>query len=302
MHNSYKIREERLHSFPSNANNNTNTSLNISYGNIASDSQKKNNLNFNKPISKSTLELDTLQSNHTKNTKYTQKTSNSSDYGDSIGVKCTSPTNWICDVGKEVMQDVFYSKSPNKSIQEAKKNDLWRQKTTKTILSDDSDDENHRDNTVKIETTINNIAVRKVNSTERNSLGRFTPNNKEYNKLQDDLSIALSVNSFLTSNSATSSFSQRNSVINSNGEARIVAPNVSKLSPNSAVEVKLKSPNETVAVLCSVDVLKMRSGFFHDILSEQEKNRQLKSGSTNAIIWREAIVVLEQMPFEAAGS
>ena len=43
-----------------------------------------------------------------------------------------------------------------------------------------------------------------------------------------------------------------------NTEARIVAPNVSKLSPHSAVEVRLQSDAECVAVLCSVDVLKMR--------------------------------------------
>ena len=54
-------------------------------------------------------------------------------------------------------------------------------------------------------------------------------------------------------------------------ETRIVAPNVSRLSPQSAVEVRLQSTaGQGVAVLCSVDVLKMRSGFFHDVLCEQE--------------------------------
>jgi hypothetical protein len=41
-------------------------------------------------------------------------------------------------------------------------------------------------------------------------------------------------------------------------ESRIVAPNVSKLSPGSAVEVRLQSADTCVAVLCAVDVLKMR--------------------------------------------
>jgi hypothetical protein len=93
------------------------------------------------------------------------------------------------------------------------------------------------------------------------------------------------------------------------GEARIVAPNVSKLSPYSAVEVRLQSSNECVAVLCSVDVLKMRSGFFHDILNEQEKNLASKQ-STNGVpishplqsnlLWRDSITIPEPMPFEAA--
>ncbi len=94
------------------------------------------------------------------------------------------------------------------------------------------------------------------------------------------------------------------------GEARIVAPNVSKLSPHSAVEVRLQSNSESVAVLCSVDVLKMRSGFFHDVLNEQEKNTTNRPTSNTAglsshsppnnILWREPIIIPEKTPFEAA--
>lgn len=86
-------------------------------------------------------------------------------------------------------------------------------------------------------------------------------------------------------------------------EARIVAPNVSKLSPFSAVEVRLESASESVAVLCAVDVLKMRSSFFHDILSDQEK---AMSGGTQSnalqgsMLWRDPIVINESSPFEAA--
>jgi hypothetical protein len=90
------------------------------------------------------------------------------------------------------------------------------------------------------------------------------------------------------------------------GEARIVAPNVSKLSPHSAVEVRLQSADECVAVLCSVDVLKMRSGFFHDVLCEQENNKDLGTNNGDTpelnpnVLWREAVVVPEESPFEAA--
>jgi hypothetical protein len=62
---------------------------------------------------------------------------------------------------------------------------------------------------------------------------------------------------------------------------RIIAPNVSKLSRYSVLEVKLNSINECVVVLCSVDVLKMRSGFFHDILCEREENLHLSKPRTN---------------------
>lgn len=94
-------------------------------------------------------------------------------------------------------------------------------------------------------------------------------------------------------------------------EAKIVAPNVSKLSAHSVVEVRLQSTRECVSVLCSVDVLKMRSGFFHDVLVEQEQHRKQGSsssfdlqpaapGDAPGILWREAIVVPESSPFEAA--
>jgi hypothetical protein len=103
------------------------------------------------------------------------------------------------------------------------------------------------------------------------------------------------------------------------GENRIVAPNVSKLSPFSAVEVRLQSNTELIIVLCSVDVLKMRSGFFHDILTDQENTLQQRGNMTmtasspaNAssntttpgqgqnVLWRDPIVIPEQSPYEAA--
>jgi hypothetical protein len=61
------------------------------------------------------------------------------------------------------------------------------------------------------------------------------------------------------------------SVANQSQESRIVAPNVGKLAPGSVVEIRLQSIGECVAVLCSVDVLKMRSGFLGEILDEQER-------------------------------
>lgn len=82
-------------------------------------------------------------------------------------------------------------------------------------------------------------------------------------------------------------------------EPRIVAPNVSKLSPRSVVEVRLQSANECVAILCSVDVLKMRSVFFYEVLNAQEDNRSNNSREQNDI-WREPLVIPESSPFEAA--
>lgn len=120
------------------------------------------------------------------------------------------------------------------------------------------------------------------------------------------------------SNSATTLNS-----LNSN-EARIVAPYVSKISPYSAVEVRLQSTTDLVSILCSVDVLKMRSTFFYDLLSEQDhvRNLQRRSSVTNNKsnasnnknsssknncnddllnkMWRDPIILPESSPYEAA--
>jgi hypothetical protein len=80
---------------------------------------------------------------------------------------------------------------------------------------------------------------------------------------------------------------------------RIVAPNVDKLSPASVVEVRLQAPNssssngvEVVAILCSVDVLKMRSSYFHEVLMGTEPSTD--SG------WRDPLIITDASPHEAA--
>ena len=80
-------------------------------------------------------------------------------------------------------------------------------------------------------------------------------------------------------------------------ESRIIAPNVGKLAPYSVIEIRLKSDADTVAVLCSVDVLKMRSAFFGEVLDLQEKNFDHILSNE---IWREPLTILESSPFEAA--
>lgn len=92
------------------------------------------------------------------------------------------------------------------------------------------------------------------------------------------------------------------------GESRIVAPNVSKLSPNSAVEVRLQSSTDSVIILCAVDVLKMRSGYFHNLLTEQETQALSQSSASTTmtiatqphVLWRDSIALVEPSPFEAA--
>ena len=71
-----------------------------------------------------------------------------------------------------------------------------------------------------------------------------------------------------------------------------------------------------MAVLCSVDVLKMRSAFFQDVLAEQERAQQAEyeasrdldhhpdsrnsTSSGSGAIWRPPVTIPEESPFEAA--
>jgi hypothetical protein len=81
--------------------------------------------------------------------------------------------------------------------------------------------------------------------------------------------------------------------------SKIVAPNVAKLSPQSTVEVILNSNMEDAIVLCSADVLKMRSQYFESLLLEQEKLASSPTTSPN-MMWRSAIVISEASPYEGA--
>jgi len=77
-------------------------------------------------------------------------------------------------------------------------------------------------------------------------------------------------------------------------DSKIVAPNVAKLSPSSCIEICLFSQDERVMVLCSSDVLKMKSSFFCEVLVKQESEMGSKSG-----LWRSMVEISEAVPYEA---
>lgn len=92
----------------------------------------------------------------------------------------------------------------------------------------------------------------------------------------------------------------------------IVAPNVGRLSKSSTIVIELiSSTGEKIAVQCSVDVLKMRSEFFHDLLRDQESDDCSDQSTTNSFMTSErgdnnsrgnnrSLSIPEQSPFEAA--
>jgi hypothetical protein len=89
---------------------------------------------------------------------------------------------------------------------------------------------------------------------------------------------------------------------NKENVTRIVAPNVEKLPPHSVVDVIIQG-EETVSVLCSVDVLKMRSEYFFEHLSALE--RKAKDGpeddlSTSSSAFGCPLLLEDDSPYEAA--
>lgn len=88
-------------------------------------------------------------------------------------------------------------------------------------------------------------------------------------------------------------------------EIRLVAPYVGRLSPATVVEVRFMSSTECVAILCSVDVLKMRSAYFTEILRDQDTYRDEELDErpfkdTTSSIWRAPITILDDVPSVAA--
>lgn len=176
------------------------------------------------------------------------KRDNYSDAGDSWAPP--SPTAWICQAaGRSMNQLCRPFMSGNNNIQMSKESSLlrqtnglgmrlensaasmksWRKRATESILSGEGEDED---------------------SDNDNPCRSSIPNGNHL-KILTDLKVPTleteSVDKWSTN------------------EPRIVAPHVAKLSPTSVVEVRLQSLSECVAILCSVDVLKMRSIFFHEV-------------------------------------
>lgn len=193
----------------------------------------------------------------------------------------TSPSAWIYKGGK-TLQDLCRpfigggtpAKVTNKSDASVAS---WRKMAAKTILSSEnlnSDDENE-----------------KMNEGARG--GRIEDDHIQHPQFRLDSckedSAAIS----------SKSLSYVGNLTMIPDEPRIVAPNVSKLSPRSVVEIRLQSTNECVAILCSVDVLKMRSSFFYEVLNEQEDSRTYGSRDQHDI-WRQPLLIPETSPFEAA--
>jgi hypothetical protein len=178
------------------------------------------------------------------------KRDNSSDAGDSWAPP--SPTAWICQAAERSMNQIcrpFMSGNilSKESSLLRQTNGLgsnmrhdnssasmksWRRRATESILSGDGEDENS-DN----------------DDPYRSSM----PNDNNLKRLPDIKVPTLEMD---------------NDDKWSTNEPRIIAPHVAKLSPTSVVEVRLQSLSECVAILCSVDVLKMRSIFFHEVRND----------------------------------
>eukprot|EP01038_Epipyxis_sp_PR26KG_P011204 gene11204-15028_t len=208
-----------------------------------------------------------------------------------------SPTSWIWDKKNKASKSTSTDSSMLR--QEANPYNHYfhdariRESMRKSILFSDSEDELEPFQRVK---------QRSNSNTENNSCRIIAHSQYQAKDTQEQMNsnqtfTASSAKSNIIpfDNHSISSHNQDNYFI----DQKFVAPNVSKLSAQSAVEVKLQSRTEIISVLCAVDVLKMRSHYFYDYLSEQEKNDSTKSMNAG-LLWREPIIVDEEYPYDAA--
>lgn len=119
----------------------------------------------------------------------------------------------------------------------------------RTTDDDDIDDDDSDDESV----TIVSPTSSRIHPTGRKK-GDVTPENPIHvfeNSVKSDLTDSFKVGGVGSNASIVSSTYEDVS------ESRIIAPHVSKLAPLSTVELRLHGNSDCVAILCSVDVLKM---------------------------------------------
>ena len=77
------------------------------------------------------------------------------------------------------------------------------------------------------------------------------------------------------------------------------AKNTQKLSLTSCVEIQIASTdcNECNAIICSADILKMKSGYFQKLLSAHDGASPLNTHPNT--IWRSSIKIFDKTPTEA---
>jgi hypothetical protein len=180
--------------------------------------------------------------------------------------KKISSTSWICDKYPLISNSWNPFQNLNKNSRNVekpnKKSSNWRKHAAETILS--SSDNEEEDSIVG------------TTSKHLNQLPKSRINKKHLEDFRNPES--------------THSMGFEDSTM--------IAPNVEKLSPSSCVEVHLNSSSDITIILCSVDVLKMRSVFFHNLLEEQEHTKKVHISPNH--IWRHPIILTESNPDEAA--
>lgn len=207
---------------------------------------------------------------------------------------CSNTTKWLCDSPQEIKNKSLKLKPTKNSIgsndswnqnewesypkplKRSDKNQVyeWRKKAFESILSSsDHDDEHEKINPSNNQNRPGHKVIIDSLNPEQTTMGWEAMINN---------SAKVKLNSF-----------------------KIMAPNVGKLSLSSCVEVHIKqndseSHDETIKVLCSVDVLKMRSSVFQDILVLEEKNRNVASQIPVHSPWRSPIKIQQDHPHDAA--
>ena len=198
------------------------------------------------------------------------------DFDHDVFMNCIpSPTQWICE-------SLQYGFSPTNKIMLKGSHTTTVHSSSSGITSSDGADDT--DLCAPIE---KNIASRTL-KTATPRLSVLSQRSHRGDVIREDISE-------FGGESASSSMHSTAS------NTRIIAPNVSKLSLGSVVEILLEGDHECVAVLCSVDVLKMKSHFFRSLLLKQELEIASTSSPPSANeLWRRSLAMEQQSPFEAA--
>lgn len=188
---------------------------------------------------------------------------------------CLPSPNWL----RETLRFGF---SPSNKI-------VLKGSNTKTISSYSSGTTSNLSRSDKNDTSIHDSNIHQMlTETGRGGDGDCKQRRTTYSSTRDDVS-EFGNGSIMTS-----------SIHSTVSSTRIIAPHVNKLSLGSVVEVLLEGDTESVAVLCSVDVLKMRSQLFQTLLIRQESEMSTAVTPSANQLWRRSLVMEQDAPYEGA--
>lgn len=129
--------------------------------------------------------------------------------------------------------------------------------------------------------SVNNIQTcisSPLNNT-KNLYGSSKSNNPTIKTISTNSSDIINTQSESSNESKQQQLDKNFNLYHNVNEEIIIAPNIDRLSTKSVVLINLKATLGQQAILCSIDILKMKSTYFHELLNDESNVRNCSINS-----------------------